>query len=53
MISGTLGSAQVSAGKLRGDEITFTAGGTNYTGKVDGNTMTLSAGGTKLTATKK
>jgi hypothetical protein len=53
MLSGTLGNAQVSAGKLRGDEITFTAGGTNYTGKVDGNTMTLSAGGAKLTATKK
>ena len=53
MLSGTLGSAQVSAGKLRGDEISFTAGGTNYTGKVDGNTMSLSAGGAKLTATKK
>ena len=53
MLSGTLGNAQVSAGKLRGDEITFTAGGTNYTGKVDGNTMQLSAGGAKLTATKK
>jgi len=53
MVSGTLGSAQVSNGKLRGDEITFTAGGTNYTGKVDGGTMQLSAGGAKLTATKK
>ena len=53
MVSGTLGNAQVSAGKLRGDEITFTAGGTTYTGKVDGGTMQLSAGGTKLTATKK
>jgi len=53
MLSGTLGNAQVSAGKLRGDEITFTAGGTTYTGKVDGSTMNLSAGGAKLTATKK
>ena len=53
VVAGTLGNAQVSNGKLRGDEITFTAGGTTYTGKVDGNTMQLSAGGTKLTATKK
>jgi hypothetical protein len=53
MLSGTLGSGQVSNGKLRGDEITFTAGGATYTGKVSGNTMTLTANGTKLTATKK
>jgi hypothetical protein len=53
MVSGTLGSAQVSNGKLRGDDITLTAGGTTYTGKVSGNTMTLTANGTKLTATKK
>jgi hypothetical protein len=53
MLTGTLGNAQVSAAKLRGDEITFTAGGTTYTGKVDGKTMQLSAGGNKLTATKK
>ncbi len=53
VLGGTLGNAQVSNGKLRGDEITFTAGGTNYTGKVDGSTMTLTANGTKLTATKK
>jgi precorrin-6B methylase 2 len=53
MLSGTLGSGQVSNGKLHGDEITFTAGGATYTGKVSGNTMTLTANGTKLTATKK
>jgi hypothetical protein len=53
MLSGTLGSAQVSNGKLRGDDITFTAGGATYTGKVSGNTMTLTANGSKLTATKK
>src|SRR5687767_912734 len=53
MLSGTLGSAQVSKGQLHGDEVTFTAGGTAYTGKVSGNTMTLTADGTKLTATKK
>ena len=53
MLSGTLGSAQVSNGKLRGDDITFTAGGATYTGKVNGNTMALTANGTKVTATKK
>jgi hypothetical protein len=53
MLSGTLGSAQVSNAKLRADEITFTAGGATYTGKVTGNTMALTANGTKLTATKK
>jgi hypothetical protein len=53
MLSGTLGSAQLSNAKMRADEITFTAGGTTYTGKVTGNTMALSAGGNKLTATKK
>ena len=33
LISGTLGDAAVS-GRLNGDQITFTAGGTDYTGKV-------------------
>jgi hypothetical protein len=53
MLSGTLGSAQVSQGRLRGDEITFTAGGTTYTGKVDGNTIRGTANGAPFTATKK
>ena len=39
MVSGTLGSAPIADGRLRGDEITFTAGGTKYVGKVTGNTM--------------
>ena len=38
MVSGTLGSTPVE-GKLKGDEITFTAGGTKYVGKVAGKTM--------------
>lgn len=41
MVSGTLTSGgksvPVSSGKLRGDHITFTAGGTEYTGRVAGN----------------
>ena len=43
MISGMLGSAPISNGRLKGDEITFTAGGTNYVGKVNGKTMTGTA----------
>ena len=39
-ISGTLGSAPISDGKLKGDEITFTAGGTKYSGRVNGNQIT-------------
>jgi SAM-dependent methyltransferase len=35
MVSGTLGSAPVE-GRLMGDEITFTAGGTKYVGHVNG-----------------
>jgi Methyltransferase domain len=42
-ISGTIRSGNVSTpitnGRLRGDEISFTAGGTQYTGRVNGNVM--------------
>jgi SAM-dependent methyltransferase len=37
MLSGTLGSAQISNGKLRGEEISFRAGGADYSGRVRGN----------------
>jgi hypothetical protein len=56
MVSGTLGGTAISDGKLRGEEITFTAGGAKYTGRVNGNSMsgTISGGnGGKWTATKK
>jgi SAM-dependent methyltransferase len=36
MVSGTLGAAPISAGRLRGDELTFTVGSTRYTGRVNG-----------------
>jgi precorrin-6B methylase 2 len=39
MVSGTLGSQKVE-GRLRGDEIMFTAGTTKYAGKVNGNMIT-------------
>ncbi len=44
MLTGTLSSGgknvSIEKGRLRGDEISFVAGGVEYTGKVDGNTMT-------------
>ena len=53
MLSGTLGSTPIT-GRLRGDEITFTAGNAKYTGKVNGSTMSGDVGGGgKWTATKK
>jgi len=42
-ISGTLGSMPISAGKLNGEEITFTAGRQTYTGRVNGTTITGSS----------
>ena len=43
MISGTLKSGNVATpitnGRLRGDQISFTAGNAQYTGRVDGNAM--------------
>jgi hypothetical protein len=39
MLTGTLGTAAISDGKVNGDEISFTAGGTKYTGRLNGNTI--------------
>ena len=44
MVSGSLNGgdktvSQITKGSLRGDHITFTAGGSQYTGTVNGNTM--------------
>jgi SAM-dependent methyltransferase len=44
--------APITAGRLTGDQITFTAGGTTYTGKVSGNRIEGTAGSAKLEATK-
>jgi precorrin-6B methylase 2 len=53
MVSGTLGS-QTIEGRLRGDEITFSAGNQKYTGRVDGSTIKGTiAGGAAFTATRK
>jgi SAM-dependent methyltransferase len=47
MVSGTLGSAPISAGRLNGTEITFAVGDRTYTGTVNGNAIkgTISGGG--------
>ena len=51
MLSGTLGNQAVQ-GRLRGNDITLTAGNTKWTGVVDGNTIKFSSP-SALTATKK
>ena len=57
MISGTLKSgnntAQITSGKLHGDQITFTAGGVQYTGHVNGNAMEGTANNGKWSATRR
>ena len=40
MIEGTLGTTPITAGKLDGAEISFTAGGKVYAGRVDGDRIT-------------
>jgi hypothetical protein len=52
IVEGTLGSTAIK-GRLRGDEITFSAGNASYTGRVDGNTMRGTRGGTSWTATRR
>ena len=55
VISGTLKNGSSSSainGKLNGDQITFTAGGTQYTGRVNGSSIEGTAGGNKWSATK-
>jgi len=59
-ISGTLKSGTASTpianGRLRGDEITFVAGGSTYTGRVNGNAMQgtiTGAGAGKWSASRK
>ncbi|HET7695378.1 MAG TPA: methyltransferase domain-containing protein [Vicinamibacterales bacterium] len=53
MVTGTLGSNAISNGRLRGTELTFTAGNTKYVGQVNGNTIKGTAGSAAWSATKK
>jgi hypothetical protein len=43
MVTGTFATggttSEITNGRLRGDQITFTAGGTQYTGRVNGNSI--------------
>jgi hypothetical protein len=55
MITGTLKNGNTVSqinGKLNGDQISFTAGGTQYTGRVNGNAIEGTAGGAKWNATR-
>jgi precorrin-6B methylase 2 len=54
-VTGTLGNAQITDGRLRGDELTFSVGGNVYRGRVEGSTIrgTSGSGGGSWTATKK
>jgi precorrin-6B methylase 2 len=47
LVAGTLGGDAISAGRLRGDEISFTVGNISYTGTVEGNAIrgTMTGGG--------
>jgi SAM-dependent methyltransferase len=49
-ISGTLGSMPISDGRLRGEEIAFKVGTTEYSGRVNGNVIEGKAGGGAFTA---
>jgi SAM-dependent methyltransferase len=52
VISGTLGTANIENGKVRGEEVSFTVGGTAYTARVSGDTMTGTAGAQAWRATR-
>ena len=51
-VSGALGSSNISNGTLRGDQISFSAGGAKYTAKVNGDSMTGTVNGKPFTATR-
>ena len=57
MLGGTLkssgNSASISNARMNGDQISFSAGGVQYTGRINGNTMEgTTKGGTKWSATR-
>ena len=57
MLSGELASGAtrtaIAGGRMRGEEITFTAGGMKYTGRVSGNRITgTTSDGKSWTATR-
>lgn len=50
MLTGTLGAAAITEGRLRGDAIRFTVGDRVFEGRVDGDTITGTSGGTAFRA---
>ena len=50
MLTGSLNGTPISGGKMNGDQVTFTAGGTNYSGRVNAAGAAISGG--NLSATK-
>ncbi len=50
MVTGTLDGAEIKDGKLRGEQLTFTAGNAKYTGRVNGNTINGSVSGSSLSS---
>jgi SAM-dependent methyltransferase len=55
MVTGTFRGRPISDGRLRGDELTFTAGGTRYSGRVNGREIrgqVAGGGGGGWTATR-
>ncbi len=55
MITGTLKQGTTSSainGRLNGDQISFSAGGTHYAGRLNGDTLEIAGGGTPLRATR-
>ena len=55
MLSGSIGSTKIANGRMRGSDISFTAGGAQYTGRVNGSSIqgTVTGGsGASWTATK-
>src|SRR5687767_2145313 len=49
-VTGNLNGTAISGGKMNGDQVTFTAGGTNYSGRVNAAGSAISGG--NLSATK-
>jgi hypothetical protein len=45
MLSGTLGPTQITDGRVRGTEVSFSVGDAKYTGKIDGSSMSGSVAG--------
>jgi len=56
VITGTLGSTPIENGKVRGEDVTFTAGGTTYALRLSGDALTGTtkgaAGGSAWRATR-